>query len=160
MKKDRNFKCENQICNFRAAGVLIRDGKILVQRDKDGSEYALPGGQVVIGETSVEPLIREYKEETEADIICKRLLWIEECFWNRNDTNTHTLTFYYFIELADNEQISVLGGFVPQKDNDNVVFGWIPLDKLNHITIFPAFIKREIFNLEEPCKHFITKESC
>lgn len=31
-------------------GVLIRDGKILVQRDRDGHEYVLPGGHVKIGE--------------------------------------------------------------------------------------------------------------
>ena len=31
--------------------MLIWDGKILVQRDRDGQEYALSGGHMKIGET-------------------------------------------------------------------------------------------------------------
>lgn len=81
MKPDWLFKSENYICNFRSAGVLIRNNKILVQREKDGLEYALPGGHVKIGETSMEALIREYQEEIGADITCERLIWVEECFW-------------------------------------------------------------------------------
>ena len=74
MQMDWLFKGESYICNFRSVGVLIKNNKILVQRDKDGSEYALPGGQVKIGESSIDSLKREYKEETGADIICERLL--------------------------------------------------------------------------------------
>ncbi len=44
MKNDWFFQNENYICSFRTAGVLIHDKKIFVQRDKDGCEYALPGG--------------------------------------------------------------------------------------------------------------------
>ncbi len=65
MQMDWLFKDERHICNFRTVGVLIKNNKILVQRDKDGSEYALPGGHVKIGESSIDSLIREYKEETE-----------------------------------------------------------------------------------------------
>jgi 8-oxo-dGTP pyrophosphatase MutT (NUDIX family) len=56
-------------------GKSFRNNKILVQRDRDGLEYALPGGHVKIGECSIDSLIREYKEETGADIVCKRLIW-------------------------------------------------------------------------------------
>lgn len=46
MKKDWLFRDETTVCNVRVAGVLLRDGKLLVQRDKNGAEYALPGGHV------------------------------------------------------------------------------------------------------------------
>ncbi|MFR5875408.1 MAG: NUDIX domain-containing protein, partial [Eubacterium sp.] len=95
--KDWNFKIDNSICNFRSVGVLIKNDKILVQRDKDGNVYALPGGHVKIGESSADTLIREYKEETGADIICNKLIWIEECFWEWNNVKTNTLAFYYLI---------------------------------------------------------------
>ncbi|MBQ8237701.1 MAG: NUDIX domain-containing protein [Oscillospiraceae bacterium] len=39
-----------------------------MKRDRDGSEYALPGGHVRIGETTADGLVRAYKEETGADI--------------------------------------------------------------------------------------------
>ncbi|WP_115028364.1 NUDIX domain-containing protein [Acetobacterium bakii] len=63
MQADWLFRNENYICNFRSVGVLIRNNKILVQRDKDGLEYALPGGHVKIGESSIEAVIREYKPQ-------------------------------------------------------------------------------------------------
>lgn len=77
MKPDWLFQNESSICSFRMVGVLLRDNKSLVQRDKGGTEYTLPGGHVKIGETSEESLIREYKEETGTDIVCNRLIWIE-----------------------------------------------------------------------------------
>lgn len=93
MKKDWLFNGDDFICCFRSVGVLVRNNKInkiLVQRDADGNEYALPGGHVVIGETAIESLIREYKEETGADIIYQRLIWTEVCFWNCNNKSTNT----------------------------------------------------------------------
>ena len=54
--------------------------------------------------------------------------------------------------------IGCSGTFTPQKDNPNVVFGWLPLSELDNITIYPAFIKDEIFNLKDELKHFVTKE--
>lgn len=80
MDKDWLFKTEEYICDVRTVGVLFKDDKILVQREADGNEYALPGGHIKIGETLEDGLVREFKEETNADIKCKRLLWTEECF--------------------------------------------------------------------------------
>ena len=75
MEKDWLFRTDEYICDLRTVGVLVRDGKLLVQRDRDGSEYALPGGHVKIGETTADGLVREYKEETGADIKVGKLLW-------------------------------------------------------------------------------------
>lgn len=43
MEKDWIFRTDEYICDLRTVGVLVRDGKLLVQRDRDGNEYALPG---------------------------------------------------------------------------------------------------------------------
>ena len=157
MKKDWLFKSDNSICNFRTTGILMRDNHILVQRDKDSNEYALPGGHVIIGETSTQSLIREYKEETGADIICKELIFTEECFWKWNNTLTHTLAFYYLIELINENDIPNTGEFISQKDNCNVVLGWMPIDELQNIIIYPQFLKDEIMDLPKNAKHFISK---
>lgn len=158
MQTDWLFRNENYICNFRSVGVLIRDNKILVQRDKDGSEYALPGGHVKIGETSIEALNREYREETGAEIICERLIWVEECFWEWDKKQTNTIAFYYLISLRDKMDIPDNGEFVSQKDNCNVVLGWVSLDDLKSLTIYPSFLKEKIHDIDEYTEHFITKE--
>lgn len=157
MNKDWLFTGDGYICDLRTAGVLIQDDMILVQRDRDGKEYALPGGHVRIGETTADALIREYKEETGADIRCRRLLWTEECFWNWDGRDAHNISFYYLIELCENSDIPVRDEFVSHKDNDNVLIGWIPIETLKNVTVYPEFIKEEVHNLNSSSKHFITR---
>ena len=140
MDKDWIFKTDEYICDLRTVGVLVRDGKLLVQRDRDGNEYALPGGHVKIGETTVDGLVREYQEETGADIKVGKLLWTEECFWEWNGTQSHNIAFYYLIELADGSDIPDFGEFVSHKDNCDVVLGWMPIEQLADLTIYPDFI--------------------
>ena len=143
---------------LRTVGVMVRDGKILVQREKDGTEYALPGGAVQMLETTEEALVREYKEETGADIEIKHLLWTEEDFWNYKGRRHHGLAYYYLIDFCDGSDIPETEEFISQKDDCNVVLGWMPIDKLKDITIYPTFLKDEIYNLNGELKHFISKE--
>lgn len=63
MEKDWLFATDEYICDLRTVAVLVEDNKILVQREKNGNEYALPGGHVKIGETLEKGLIRETMEE-------------------------------------------------------------------------------------------------
>lgn len=159
MKKEIDwlFTSEEYICDVRTVGVLINDGKILVQRDINGNEYALPGGHIKIGETLEDGLVREFREETGADIKCKRLIWSEECFWEWNGRQAHNFAFYYLIDLINGSIIPDSGEFVSHKDNCNVVIGWIPIEKIKDIIIYPEFIKGEIYNLDKPLQHFISK---
>ena len=157
MNRDWIFRTDDFVCDFRTVGVLVRDGKLLVQRDRDGCEYALPGGHVRIGETTVDGLVREYKEETGADIQVEKLLWTEECFWEWNGTQAHNIAFYYLIEMAEGSDIPDTGEFSSLKDNCEVVLGWMPIEKLDELTIYPDFIKKTIHELEAPSRHFITK---
>ena len=151
------FKADDCVFSVRTAGVLVQDGKILVQRDKDGNEYALPGGHIQLGETTADGLVREYKEETGADIRPLRLLWTEECFWEWNGQKAHNLVYYYLIELCDGSDIPDFGEFVPHKDNCNVVVGWMPIDKLRDIIVYPEFLKKKIFELDRPPEHFVDR---
>ncbi len=153
LEKDWLFSADNYICDLRTVGVLAKDGKILVQRDKNGTEYALPGGHIKIGETLEDGLIREYKEETGVDIQVKRLLWSEECFWEWNGKQAHNIAFYFSVE----GEIPDTGEFVSHKDNSDVVIGWMDIEKLKDITIYPKFLKTEIANLDGPMRHFVSR---
>ena len=157
MEKDWLFAAEDYICDLRTVAVLVKDGKLLVQRDRDGSEYALPGGHVKIGETLEDSLIREIREEMGVAIFCKRLLWSEECFWEWKGRQAHNIAFYYEVELREGYGIPDNGEFVSQKDNCDVLIGWMPVEKLQDIVIYPEFIKKEIYHLDGPMKHFVSK---
>lgn len=52
--KDWIFRTDEYICDLQTVGVLAYCGKLLVQLDRDGSEYTLPGSHVRIGETTQE----------------------------------------------------------------------------------------------------------
>jgi len=157
MKKDWLFSDDHNICHFRVAGVLIRGNKLLVQREKNGAEYALPGGHVYVGETSEQALVREFKEETGADISCERLIWIEENFWKWNNKNAHGIVFYYLISLKNDSDIAD-DYFESQKDNCNIVLEWITFDEMKKLTIYPAFLKEKVENISENIEHFVSIE--
>lgn len=157
MGRDWLFAGDGYLCDLRAVGVCVQDDMLLVQRNKDGKEYALPGGHVQVGETTRDGLVREYREEVGADIRCGRLLWTEECFWHWNGTEAHSIAFYYLVELRDVTGFPIREAFVPQHDNANVLIGWISIESLKDVVIYPEFIKREINHLDAALKHFVTR---
>lgn len=155
-KKNWFFNDKQNICSLRVAGVLLNGGKILLQREKNGNEYAVPGGLIKFGETSADALTRKYKEETGADIVCGRVIWSEETFWTWGGKEAHSITFYYLISLKNNTDISE--NSAPQKNNKNVILEWLPVDGLKNLTVFPAFIKNKIENISGGTEHFICFE--
>lgn len=156
LEKDWLFASKEYFCDLRTVGVLVRNNKILVQRDKNGNEYALPGGHIKIGETLENGLIREYREETGVDINIKRLLWSEECFWEYKGKQAHNIAFYFLIEECEGFEIPDNGKFTSHKDNCDVVIGWVDIGEINKMTIYPHFLKTEICDLNGQIKHFIS----
>ncbi|MBR6570487.1 MAG: NUDIX domain-containing protein [Clostridia bacterium] len=153
MERDWLFHTDGAICNFRCAGLVIRNGKVLLQRD--GDEYALIGGHVKVGETGSEAVIREFWEELGVQIRIEKMLWSEECFWTWQEKLSHTISFYYLAQLEDDSAISDDGAFQPQLDNPRVEIGWVPVDELKRLTVYPEFLKQRIEDLEPG--HFITR---
>ncbi len=51
-----------------AAGTFFKDNKILLQKRKDDGTWAVHGGSLELGETFVEALKRELKEELNIDV--------------------------------------------------------------------------------------------
>ena len=152
--KDWHFRDASSICLFRSAGILIRNGKMLVQCDQ--GVYAIPGGHVKIGETSEQTLVREYKEETGAEIVCERLLWVEETFWKWENRDAHGIVFYYLISLKNDDMPD--NCFVSQKDNCTIALTWVPLEEIKKLEIYPTFIKNEIHRIPKNTMHMISVE--
>jgi len=52
----------------KAAGIIIKDRRLLVARSRGKDVFVAPGGKLEPGETSTQAVIRELKEEFQLDI--------------------------------------------------------------------------------------------
>jgi ADP-ribose pyrophosphatase len=160
--EDLLLKTNSGVFSYRIAGVLIRDGKILIHHALGDTAYSLPGGHVAFGETSHESLVREFKEEMGADISIERLLWIQENFWKWGVNDCHQICLYYLIKLCDETQIPLDGTFSYQpqleKEKYKLEFTWIELEKLKDMEFYPPFAKEKVLNLSDNIEHFIVKQ--
>ncbi|HIW74970.1 MAG TPA: NUDIX domain-containing protein [Firmicutes bacterium] len=149
------FTNENGICHVRVAGLLLKEGRLFVQKAIGQEEYALPGGHLQFGETTEQALLREFQEEFGVRIRCRRLLWTEETFWKWDGKNAHAIGFYYLIDLCEGAVLPA--EFAPLKDHRRVAAGWAPIGELDNLPIYPPFLKKEIQNLAEHPKHFVRR---
>lgn len=76
-----------------------------MQRPKDDTAYAIPGGHVALGETNEETLVREFKEEINANIKVDTLKWIGEIFFNWGNKPCHQICLFYNVILDENNGI-------------------------------------------------------
>ena len=53
----------------KVAFLYLKDGKILSTRSKGKDKYYIPGGKREAGESDIETLVREVKEELSVDIV-------------------------------------------------------------------------------------------
>ena len=159
--RDILFKTEDFVFSYRIQGVLVRDGKALLQRA--GEDYALIGGHVAAMETTKETLVREFKEEIHADIAVDELLAVGEVFfpWGGGKP-CHQIGLYYSVRLLDESQIPLDGVFHGYDKLDGERFDldycWVPLDELENITLYPPQMAAHILSGSKEVLHFIYKE--
>jgi ADP-ribose pyrophosphatase YjhB (NUDIX family) len=82
------FHKNGYLFSYRVAGILIYNGKVLLQKPKDNGDYAFPGGNVAFDELHADTLRREFSEEVGADITVGELKWVEENFWRWSDDDS------------------------------------------------------------------------
>lgn len=93
--------------------IFCRDNedKFCIVKDADEDFYSLPGGRCDLGETSLECLHRELKEE--AQITCKNIELIGSILVRLFKENVCMSSFQHLRYLADAD---VIDDFVPRKD--------------------------------------------
>ena len=162
MGKDLLFKEGNFAFSYRVGGLLIRDGKILLQKPIN-DDYSIIGGHVEAMETSSDALIREFHEEIKADIIVDNLLAIGEIFFPWGNRPCHQICLYYRIHLKDEHSIPLDGSFwgYDELDNDrtDLEFCWVPLQELEKgLKVYPLELIPHILKQSKEIFHFIYKE--
>ena len=93
----QNYKDTTSVFEkYTIRGIIVRDGKIAMQCSKEG-EYKIPGGGMEAGETYVEALAREVKEETGLFIILEKAVGLGEILEVRKDIFDDTKKFIILI---------------------------------------------------------------
>ena len=104
----QNYKDTTSVFEkYTIRGIIVRDGKIAMQCSKEG-EYKIPGGGMEAGETYVEALAREVKEETGLFIIPEKAVGLGEILEVRKDIFDDTKKFichslFYYCEETGEE---------------------------------------------------------
>ena len=161
MNRDILFKQEDFVFSYRVAGILIRDGKILLQRPK-GDDYAYIGGHVAAFEASKSTLAREFWEEIHADVEVGELIAVGEIFFPWGKRPCHQIGLYYRIELKNPDQVPLDGVFhgFDELDNERIDldFCWVPLEQFAKETVYPVELRPHILSGMNGVYHFVSDQ--
>ncbi len=88
------------------SGLIERDGKVLLVKEilENGEHWIVPGGKVEFGESLVDAVKREIKEETNLDIEVLRLFDFKEHVNLKYDYHT---VIFFFLAKPLNESIKL-----------------------------------------------------
>ncbi len=160
MRRDILYKNDDFVFSYRVGVILIRDGRILLQKPKD-DDYAVIGGHVCGMETGAEALKREYREELHAEIEADRLMAVGENFFPWGKKPCHQICLYYSVRLLDSA-IPLEGTFhgYDELDNERVDldFCWLPLEALKRGTkVYPLELIPFLIAPRKEIIHFVSR---
>jgi len=142
---------------YRSAGIMVKEGKVLLQSDEYNDFWTTPGGGVKIFESSEEALKREFQEELEADITVERLLYIVENSFKFEGQLYHGLELYFLISPKNSDDIfnqeefiGIENDFYYEKYGEfKLTFRWFPLTDIDSIDIKPVILKKALSSIPD-----------
>src|SRR5271155_6279686 len=132
--------------DFRASGIAIHRGHVLLVRIEQYPFWFLPGGHVEMGELAEAAMIREMREETGIDVKIDRLVWVVENFFTHEGRRHHELGLFYLVTLpAEGSQLELSKEFYGREENGTeLIFRWHRLDTLANLKLQPSFLKTNL----------------
>lgn len=148
--------------SYRVAGILVHNGKILLQKPTNVEGFTIPGGHVTLGETSEETLKREFMEETGAIINVGELKWTGEIFESWDGKPCQRICLFYEVTLAQENDRSPEEIFTCEDEIEemkyDLEFYWMPLAEIEAANLYPAKLKELLAGKNKDCRHFVHKE--
>ena len=122
----------------RASALIIQNDAILLVEfdDENGLHYNLPGGGVENGETLIDAVKREAKEEASVDIEVGDVAFLYEYAPFKNADKyglVHSITTIFDCTLKEGAQPRI--SLTPDPNQTGVK--WIPLNELSQIVLYP-----------------------
>ena len=158
MNKDMCVACDDGILNIRVGAIIMKDGKILMVGNEEGTYLYSVGGRIKFGETTQEAIVREVLEETGVKMEIDRLGFVHENYFYGDSASNrgkliYEISFYFYMKVpSDFEPIceSVT------EDNNKEYLKWVTPD--TRITMYPEFFRTELQNPADTVKYFRNDE--
>lgn len=142
---------ENMKYGHRVAGIIIKDGKILLmhRRKMEKDYYVIPGGSIEEGEKPEIALIREIKEETGLDAeIGLQFFDFESAFFKRHE-------YFFMIRNISGEEKIGEPERSRQRENNQYSLEWIQVERIAEVNLLPPELKEKL--IETFCKNDPTR---
>ena len=145
MASDLKVDIDNVRLNIRAGIIMRYNSEVLIEVSTVGANSTIPGGRVKIGETSLQTIKREAKEEMnfQLDTNKSKLIKVLENFFNIDGKDFHEIYFMYEYILNETEYKN-LKNVGDNKDNDTTYFTFISKLDTEKYNVLPTALCREI----------------
>ncbi|WP_427137484.1 NUDIX hydrolase [Psychrobacillus psychrodurans] len=153
---DISFKTTEGRFNYRVAGLIVKDNKLLIMQDKGQPYFYVPGGRIKMNEKSEDAVKREIQEELGVEVKVNRMLWINENFFKEetSEEQFHEVCFFYLVELKENEDLKG-NEFVVDEEGKIHTYYWKTLDEIKYINLYPQFLREKIVDLPLHINHIV-----
>lgn len=147
--------CKNADGNYslRAAALIIKDNKLLLVKSHDFDGYYTVGGGIRQNESSDKAVLRECFEETGYHYQIDRLVFVQERFFQLDNTNHHEVVFFYLMKDGGFE---IRNGANTDQQKEQLF--WVPIGELGGINLVPAFLKTALLNMPEEVTRVVSYE--
>lgn len=167
MPRDILFDHGNARFSYRISALIVQGGRVLLQCPVGTSDYAFIGGHVAFGETAKETLVREIREEIHTDAAIGSLAAVGEVYidWGRcpdgSPRHCHQIGLY-FRATVDESQLPNTDRFFGYDEAGgerfSIEYVWVPLEKLDELTVYPPEVARHLLSGAEDVLHFVYSE--
>lgn len=145
---DVTFRTNAGTFNYRAAAIIVHNGKLLVLRDEGIPHDYLPGGRIHLREPAEAALSRELREELDISLPPHRLVFMAESFFTLNEQHYHEVCLYYLMD-APEELLARGEAFTRVEGREVHHFRWVDFVSLRDMDFFPVFLKERILSLPD-----------
>lgn len=158
MNKDMCVRFDEGVINIRVGAIIIKDNKVLMVKNNKDDYYCSVGGRIKFGETALQAIKREIKEELGFEMDVDRLGFICEAYFygtigDEIERLIYEPAYYFYMKVP--EDIDIQNNTFLE-DGTPEHLEWIPLD--TDKTIYPEFFKNELNHPSKETKYIIADE--
>ena len=146
---------------YRVGGIAVHDGCLLVEHNVKHDFCFVPGGRVEYGENAVQALSRELDEEIGGGVEIGRLVIVADNLFELDGIRYQEVGMYFVLDFPREHPILGREGKF-EAEEPNLVYEWLPLDRLEEEKLFPRFLRELVMDIPQTPKYVIQSdiESC